>query len=186
MLPVMTLRPTPLRANANPPTETTLPELRFAECPVCFHRWVMGDKIMRVPCPAAHCFHARCIGHWLTQHDARCPICVSGNVRAHFNLSRPRVLPSPLLGTLAAGCASTSPGRGSHSRRARRCCRHLRRVLVLLGQAAAEGRSGRCPPTGSRTSSAHRDPWPVRLRLLLLPRPAPSGRHARACEVGHQ
>ena len=42
-------------------------------CPVCQSEWQLGDEVRVLPC--GHQFHTHCIDHWLTKHQASCPLC---------------------------------------------------------------------------------------------------------------
>ena len=42
-------------------------------CPVCQCEWELGDEVRVLPC--GHQFHTHCIDHWLTKHQASCPLC---------------------------------------------------------------------------------------------------------------
>jgi len=48
--------------------------MKFDEenCPICIDPWEVGQQLKRIQC--LHCFHARCIDHWLKQKKS-CPVC---------------------------------------------------------------------------------------------------------------
>jgi hypothetical protein len=43
------------------------------ECSICLDDYKSGDYMKKLPC--AHEFHADCIGKWLTERHATCPLC---------------------------------------------------------------------------------------------------------------
>jgi len=42
-------------------------------CSICLDEYSIGDKVRCLPCN--HAFHARCIGKWLSERSATCPLC---------------------------------------------------------------------------------------------------------------
>lgn len=42
-------------------------------CSVCLDDYEAGDKIRLLPCQ--HVFHSRCVGRWLAERSATCPLC---------------------------------------------------------------------------------------------------------------
>nr|BAT25231.1 symbiotic Der3 [Nitzschia sp. IriIs04] len=42
-------------------------------CTICLEDFEPGERLMCLPC--THVFHTRCIGRWLTQRSATCPLC---------------------------------------------------------------------------------------------------------------
>jgi hypothetical protein len=42
-------------------------------CTICLDDYTPGDKLRCLPCH--HTFHAKCIGKWLTERSATCPLC---------------------------------------------------------------------------------------------------------------
>ena len=51
----------------------TLERENEGNCPVCQCEWELGDEVRVLPC--GHQFHTHCIDHWLTKHQASCPLC---------------------------------------------------------------------------------------------------------------
>jgi len=44
-------------------------------CSICLDEYEPGDKLRILPCSGNHIFHARCIGRWLAERSATCPLC---------------------------------------------------------------------------------------------------------------
>jgi hypothetical protein len=42
-------------------------------CSICLDEYEVGDKLRCLPCN--HVFHAKCIGRWLAERSATCPLC---------------------------------------------------------------------------------------------------------------
>eukprot|EP00934_Nitzschia_sp_Nitz4_P004580 Nitzschia sp. Nitz4//scaffold42_size132992//63031//64562//NITZ4_003395-RA/size132992-augustus-gene-0.103-mRNA-1//1//CDS//3329551706//4570//frame0 len=42
-------------------------------CTICLEDFEPGERLMCLPC--THVFHTRCVGRWLTQRSATCPLC---------------------------------------------------------------------------------------------------------------
>jgi len=55
------------------PLIVTLPEATEGACAVCRDEWQAGAQVRVLPC--AHRFHAACVGAWLDQYKAECPLC---------------------------------------------------------------------------------------------------------------
>jgi len=63
----------PGTAGGEAPLVVTLPEATEGACAVCRDEWQAGAQVRVLPC--AHRFHAACVGAWLGQYKAECPLC---------------------------------------------------------------------------------------------------------------
>ena len=50
-----------------------VPQGLDCECSICLDDYEVNDKLRVLPC--GHCFHFSCIGRWLTERSATCPLC---------------------------------------------------------------------------------------------------------------
>jgi hypothetical protein len=57
--------------SAAPPTPTT--DLELEMCSICLDEYEAGDRLRCLPCN--HVFHSKCIGRWLVERSATCPLC---------------------------------------------------------------------------------------------------------------
>ncbi|GKY98141.1 hypothetical protein MPSEU_000771900 [Mayamaea pseudoterrestris] len=55
------------------PPSTLAINLELDCCSVCLDDYEVNDKVRVLPCH--HCFHSRCVGRWLAERSATCPLC---------------------------------------------------------------------------------------------------------------
>ena len=46
------------------------------ECPICRDDFIVGAKVIKMPCSRSHVFHKTCVAEWLERDDS-CPMCRS-------------------------------------------------------------------------------------------------------------
>jgi hypothetical protein len=56
-----------------PPPQPDLTAVELELCSICLDEYEAGDRVRVLPCH--HGFHARCVGKWLAERSATCPLC---------------------------------------------------------------------------------------------------------------
>jgi hypothetical protein len=104
-------RDSPERDRDDGPVLVTLSQAEEGACPVCQGEWRAGAEARVLQC--AHRFHPACVGAWLDQYKAQCPVC-----RAHV-AERAAPRPARALGLFLEPCAhGHAPGGGGRGLRA--------------------------------------------------------------------
>jgi Ring finger domain len=58
---------------ANDPPENVMRCSDLDVCSICLDEYEVGDKLRVLPCH--HAFHSKCVGKWLSERSAVCPLC---------------------------------------------------------------------------------------------------------------
>jgi Ring finger domain len=53
--------------------DDVLQTTEFDVCSICLDEYEVGDKLRVLPCH--HAFHSKCVGKWLSERSAVCPLC---------------------------------------------------------------------------------------------------------------